>query len=157
MNLGPELLLVASVAVVGVLHTIVPDHWVPITLIARQRKWSKSETARASLQAGAGRVLSTLIIALVIWLAGVAFAERFRHTVVAERTSQAVLSAHGDAVAWPVNLPSHRPRARSASTFRTLAGQTARTRPTYHQLDLRLRGSTVFRSWAWQGFRSPSC
>jgi hypothetical protein len=36
MNYGPELLLVAAVATVGVLHTIVPDHWVPITLIARQ-------------------------------------------------------------------------------------------------------------------------
>jgi hypothetical protein len=52
MNVGPELLLIGAVAAVGVLHTIVPDHWVPITLIARQRGWSKVETARASLQAG---------------------------------------------------------------------------------------------------------
>ena len=34
------LFLVAAVAGVGVLHTIVPDHWVPIALIARQRGWS---------------------------------------------------------------------------------------------------------------------
>ena len=46
MNVGPELLLIGAVAAVGVLHTIVPDHWVPITLIARQRGWSKGETAR---------------------------------------------------------------------------------------------------------------
>jgi hypothetical protein len=52
MNFGPELLLVAAVAAVGVLHTMVPDHWVPITLIARQRGWSRAETARASFQAG---------------------------------------------------------------------------------------------------------
>jgi hypothetical protein len=64
MIYGPALLLVAAVAAVGVLHTIVPDHWVPITLMARQRGWSKSETARASLQAGTGHVLSTLLIAL---------------------------------------------------------------------------------------------
>jgi ABC-type nickel/cobalt efflux system permease component RcnA len=81
MNYAPELLLVAAVAAVGVLHTIVPDHWVPITLLARQRGWSKSETARASLQAGTGHVLSTLLIALVVWFAGVAFAERFGHVV----------------------------------------------------------------------------
>ena len=80
MNYGPALLLVAAVATVGVLHTIVPDHWVPITLIARQRGWSKSETARAALLAGTGHVLSTLLIALVVWLAGVAFAvERWVH------------------------------------------------------------------------------
>jgi nickel/cobalt transporter (NicO) family protein len=81
MNFGPELLLIGAVAAVGALHTIVPDHWVPITLIARQRGWSKGETARASLQAGIGHVLSTLLIASVVWLAGVAVATRFGHVV----------------------------------------------------------------------------
>jgi hypothetical protein len=81
MNFGPELLLIGAVAAVGVLHTIVPDHWVPITLIARQRGWSKAETARASFQAGIGHVLSTLLIASVVWLAGVAVATRFGHVV----------------------------------------------------------------------------
>jgi len=81
MNIGPELLLVAAVAAVGVLHTIVPDHWIPITLIARQRGWSKAETARASFQAGIGHVVSTLIIAVIVWSAGVAVAERFGHLV----------------------------------------------------------------------------
>ena len=81
MNYEPELLLVAAVATVGVLHTSVPDHWVRITLIARQRGWSKSETARAALQAGNGHALSTLFIALVVWLAGAAFAQRFGHIV----------------------------------------------------------------------------
>lgn len=71
------LFLVAAVAGVGVLHTIVPDHWVPITLIARQRGWSRSETARVALKAGIGHVLSTLAIGLVVWIAGVAFATRF--------------------------------------------------------------------------------
>jgi ABC-type nickel/cobalt efflux system permease component RcnA len=75
------LLLVGAVAAVGVLHTIVPDHWVPITLIARQRGWSQAETARMALKAGAGHVLSTLAIALVIWIAGVAVATRFGHWV----------------------------------------------------------------------------
>ena len=93
MNYGPALLLIAAVATVGVLHTIVPDHWVPITLIARQRGWSKSETARAALQAGTGHVLSTLLIALVVWLAGAAFAERFAHIV--DTVSSLALIAFG--------------------------------------------------------------
>ena len=81
MNDGSELLLVGTVALVGVLHTMVPDHWVPITLIARQRGWSKADTARASLRAGTGHVLSTLLIALVVWFAGVAVAARFGHLI----------------------------------------------------------------------------
>ncbi len=81
MTHGPELLLVGAVAAVGLLHTIVPDHWVPIALIARQRGWSRGETARAALQAGSGHVLSTLAIALAVWAAGVAVAQRFGHLV----------------------------------------------------------------------------
>lgn len=61
----------------GVLHTMVPDHWVPLTLFARQRGWSKGETAWRALQAGTGHVLSTLALALLFWLLGVAAAARF--------------------------------------------------------------------------------
>ena len=77
MDTRSQLLLIGAVAAVGVLHTIVPDHWVPITVMARQRGWSKSETARAALQAGTGHVLSTLAIAVVVWIAGAAAARRF--------------------------------------------------------------------------------
>lgn len=81
MSATSGLLLVGAVAAVGVLHTLVPDHWVPITLIARQRGWSRGQTARVSFRAGLGHVLSTLAIALVVWLAGVAVATRFGHWV----------------------------------------------------------------------------
>lgn len=81
MNFAPELLLIFGVVVVGVLHTIVPDHWVPITLLARQQGWSRRETARAALQAGSGHVASTLALGLVVAVAGVAFATKFGHAV----------------------------------------------------------------------------
>ena len=81
MNAAPEVLLVAAVGAVGVLHTMVPDHWAPIALIARQQRWTRGETARAALQAGTGHVVSTLLIGLVVWIAGVAFAARFGQAV----------------------------------------------------------------------------
>src|SRR5215468_1356558 len=115
MNYAPALLLIAAVATVGVLHTIVPDHWVPIALIARQRGWSKSETARAALQAGTGHVLSTLLIAIVVWLAGVTFAERFGHIV--DTVSSLVLIAFGGwfAVSAWRDLRKHREYGHSHS------------------------------------------
>jgi len=94
VNYTPQLLLIGAVAAVGVLHTIVPDHWVPIALIARQRGWSRSETARASFQAGIGHVMSTLLIALVVWIAGVAFATRFGN-IVDTATSIALIGFGG--------------------------------------------------------------
>ncbi len=73
--------LFAAVVAVGVLHTMVPDHWVPIALISRQRGWTKAQTARAAAGAGLGHTISTLVIGLLVWLAGAAFAVRFGHAV----------------------------------------------------------------------------
>lgn len=76
-----EWLLIGAVGAVGVLHTMVPDHWAPITLLARQRGWSRGQTARAALGAGTGHVLSTLLLGLIVWGAGVAVAARFGHWI----------------------------------------------------------------------------
>ena len=97
---GTELLLVGAVATVGVLHTIVPDHWLPIALIARERGWSRAETARAALQAGTGHVVSTLVIGLAVWAAGVAVAQRFGQFV--DAASGIALIGFGGWVAFSV-------------------------------------------------------
>jgi GAF domain-containing protein len=70
-------MLVGVVATVGVLHTMVPDHWMPIAVVARQQNWSDAQTARAALTAGAGHVVSTLLIGFVVWVGGATFAVRF--------------------------------------------------------------------------------
>jgi hypothetical protein len=113
VNIGPEILLIVSVGVVGVLHTIVPDHWVPIALLARQRGWSKAETARAARQAGIGHVLSTLVIAAVIWIAGVAFAARFGHFV--DTAASIALVAFGGWIAIAAWRDLHQPTGHGAS------------------------------------------
>jgi len=81
VRLGPELLLVLAVVAVGVLHTLVPDHWVPIAVIARQCHWTRAQTARAAAIAGLGHTLSTLAIGVVVWLGGVVLAVRFGNLV----------------------------------------------------------------------------
>ena len=87
-------MLVAAVIAVGVLHTLVPDHWVPITLIARQRGWTRMQTARAAFGAGLGHTLSTLAIGLVVWVAGVVVAQRFG-TIVSLVSSLALIGFGG--------------------------------------------------------------
>lgn len=72
-------LLLAAVVAVGVLHTMVPDHWAPIALLARQQGWSRARTARTAAVAGLGHTASTLLIAVVVWGAGAVLAARFAH------------------------------------------------------------------------------
>lgn len=80
MTFGPALLLGAVIAV-GVLHTLVPDHWLPIAVVARQFNWTRARTARAAAIAGLGHTLSTLAIGVIVWLAGVALAVRLGNVV----------------------------------------------------------------------------
>ena len=88
------LLIVATVAV-GVLHTMVPDHWAPIALLSRQHGWTKAHTARTAAIAGLGHTVSTLIIAVIVWTAGTMLAARFGSAM--SIASSAALIAFG---AW---------------------------------------------------------
>jgi hypothetical protein len=74
-------LLIATVAAVGVLHTLVPDHWAPIVVVGRQQGWSVIRTARAAAIAGLGHVTSTLVLGLILWAVGASLAVRYGHTV----------------------------------------------------------------------------
>ncbi|MDQ6926334.1 MAG: hypothetical protein M3154_08875 [Candidatus Eremiobacteraeota bacterium] len=76
---GP--LLITTVAAVGVLHTLVPDHWAPIVVLGRQQGWSVSRTARAAAIAGFGHVTTTLLLGIVLWAVGATLAVRYAHLV----------------------------------------------------------------------------
>jgi len=76
---GP--LLITTVAAVGVLHTLVPDHWAPIVVLGRQQGWSVSRTARAAAIAGFGHVTTTLLLGIVLWAVGASLAVRYAHLV----------------------------------------------------------------------------
>lgn len=88
-----ELLLITSVVAVGVLHTMVPDHWAPIAILARQRGWTPTETARAAAQAGAGHVVTTLAFGVVVWIIGAAAARSFG--VIIEELASVALVGFG--------------------------------------------------------------
>lgn len=81
LGVATPTLLIIAVAAVGVLHTLVPDHWVPIALVARKHGWTRGQTARAAAIAGVGHTVSTLVIAVIVWYAGVVYAERFGRDV----------------------------------------------------------------------------
>ncbi len=93
MTLAPEALLVAAVVTVGVAHTVVPDHWLPIAVMARNDGWSRAHTARAAAIAGFGHTVTTLAIGAVVWIAGVALAVRYAQ--LASLLSSAALIAFG--------------------------------------------------------------
>jgi len=91
-------IFVLAVLSVGILHTLVPDHWAPIAVLARRSGWSRARTVAAAATAGLGHVTSTLLLGAVVWAVGATAASRFGHTV--DTISSLALIAFGGWVAW---------------------------------------------------------
>jgi len=75
MSATPALL--AASAGVGFGHAILPDHWVPLAVIGRTRRYPLSKVARLSGLAGVAHVLISIILGAVIIAVGL----QFRSTV----------------------------------------------------------------------------
>ncbi len=68
---GPALLVAA--AGVGFGHAVLPDHWVPLAVLGRTRRYPLSRVARLSGLAGVAHVLMSLILGALIIAVGLQF------------------------------------------------------------------------------------
>ncbi len=68
---GPALL--AAAAGVGFGHAILPDHWVPLAVLGRTRRYPLSRVARLSGLAGIAHVLVSIVLGAVIIAVGLQF------------------------------------------------------------------------------------
>ena len=66
-------LLIVAAGTVGFLHSILPDHWVPLAVIARTQLWSIPHVARISFLASVGHVVTSLVMAGIIAAIGLQF------------------------------------------------------------------------------------
>lgn len=71
------LLLILTGGLVGFLHSVLPDHWVPLAVIGRAERWSVLRVARISALASAGHVAASVILSAIVAAVGL----EFRHQV----------------------------------------------------------------------------
>jgi nickel/cobalt transporter (NicO) family protein len=83
VNALPVILLAA--AGVGFGHAVMPDHWLPLAVVARARRYRTSTVARLSLAAGLAHVAVSLLLGAIVIGVGL----RFR-TTIAHHTDLAV-------------------------------------------------------------------
>jgi FtsH-binding integral membrane protein len=74
---GPALL--AAAAGVGFGHAILPDHWVPLAVVGRTRRYPLSRIARLSSLAGVAHVLVSIVLGAVIIAIGLQFRSTIEH------------------------------------------------------------------------------
>jgi nickel/cobalt exporter len=71
--------LLAAAAGVGFGHAILPDHWVPLAVLGRTRRYSLARIARLSSLAGVAHVLVSIILGAVIVAVGLQFRSQIQH------------------------------------------------------------------------------
>jgi nickel/cobalt exporter len=75
----PTLLLLLAAATVGIIHSVLPDHWAPIAVVARTQRWTLARTARVSALAAGGHVVASLLLGGVTALIGLQFQHQFEN------------------------------------------------------------------------------
>src|SRR5947209_12427574 len=68
---GPALL--AAAAGVGFGHAILPDHWVPLAVLGRTRRYPLARVARLSGLAAVAHVMVSIVLGTIIILVGLRF------------------------------------------------------------------------------------
>ena len=66
-------LLMLAAGTVAILHSILPDHWVPLAVVARAERWGIGRVARLSALASAGHVLTSVVLGGVVAAVGLQF------------------------------------------------------------------------------------
>lgn len=68
--------LALGAVTVGALHSLAPDHWVPISAVARARGWSAKRTAFVTLLCSLGHVTVSVVLGLLALVFGAAIFEQ---------------------------------------------------------------------------------
>jgi threonine/homoserine/homoserine lactone efflux protein len=71
--------LLAAAAGVGFGHAILPDHWVPLAVIGRTRRYPLAKVARLSGLAGVAHVLVSVVLGAVIVVVGLQLRSTVQH------------------------------------------------------------------------------
>ena len=69
--------LVLGAMVVGALHTVMPDHWLPFAALARSRGWSARRAARTTILCGFGHVTVSAALAVAALFVGLTVIHAF--------------------------------------------------------------------------------
>ena len=63
--------LILGVLILSFLHPILPNHWLPLALIARGERWNKAKTLTFSFMVALSHSLSTVLLGILVALLGI--------------------------------------------------------------------------------------
>lgn len=86
-------MLLSAAALTAVLHTLIPDHWLPFVLVGRSRAWPSTKVVAISGLSALLHVLLSVLLGLLTLAAGLSAAEVVGETL--ERAGAILLALFG--------------------------------------------------------------
>ena len=65
--------------VLGLIHPLFPNHWIPLIAISKAEKWTTKETIVATLITGFSHTLSTILIGIIVGFIGIKLNESYNY------------------------------------------------------------------------------
>ena len=85
--------IISGSLLLSLVHASIPNHWLPIVAIGKSERWTMRETLNATALIGAAHITSTIIIGVLIGLAG--FRLSSNHAELAHWIAPVVLAVLG--------------------------------------------------------------
>ncbi|MBR5644225.1 MAG: hypothetical protein IKW77_08560 [Salinivirgaceae bacterium] len=85
--------IISGSLLLSLVHAAIPNHWLPIVAIGKSERWTMRETLNATALIGAAHITSTIIIGVLIGLAG--FRLSSNHAELAHWIAPVVLAVLG--------------------------------------------------------------
>jgi nickel/cobalt transporter (NicO) family protein len=63
----------------GLVHPLVPNHWIPLIAISKTEKWTTRESVFATLITGFSHTISTIIIGIIVGFVGIKLSENYSY------------------------------------------------------------------------------
>lgn len=84
--------------ILSIIHTSIPNHWIPLIALSHSEKWSRGETLSATVIAGFAHTLSTVAVGITVGIIGYKLTERY--SFITDILAPAILIIMGIIYLW---------------------------------------------------------
>lgn len=96
--------IITGTILLGIIHALIPNHWLPLVAIAKSEKWTKSELMMVASITASAHVLGTVILGVALGIVGAELAQEYDEYI---HVIAPVLLILFGLIYFTVNLPHH--------------------------------------------------
>lgn len=96
--------LVIGVLALGIVHALIPNHWLPLVAVAKAERWSKRDLTKIAFLSALAHVSGTVLLGIVLGNVGQTLAHRYDDYV---HVIAPVLLIVFGLIYFTINLPHH--------------------------------------------------